>query len=130
MKRYLMVAEFEDTGYIIGIAANLSDAKRTLNEIGQMAYLYAGSDLRDKMEPHLEGYKKYRINGNNKLIEECAYGTNRGGFSMSAMVIDPRHFSMEMYIKERENNSYIYDEKSWSILSGILRDDLLNLQAN
>ena len=128
MKNYLMVLELQNHGFIIGTTERLSEAKKTLNELLRLYRLYE-PDAK-KFFTHLSGYRSYHINGNNLLIEKYKYGTNNGPLTSSIIVINPETFSVDLFIRERENSSHIFGGQSIDALYEIFKDDFISILAN
>jgi len=104
MKRYLVIAELENRGYIIGDTDDLDETKANLEELFIMADRFPINELH-KFNSNLSRYQSYKIYGNSEYIRKCKLCKSNGIFSV--YVIETNNsFSLQQFISERQNTSY------------------------
>jgi len=104
MKQYIVIAELENDGYIIGTNSKLQEAEDKLAEI------FVLSDLHPIYESHelneyLKSFQSYTINGNGEYIGNFKTCTSNGVFSVYIIEISD-NFSLQQFISERSATSY------------------------
>ena len=104
MKQYLVIAELENKGYVIGTINDLKEAEDKSAELVILADEYPINELY-KLNDHLCIYESYPINGNDQYCGKFKYCTSNGVFSVYVIEID-ESFSIQLFISERSNTSY------------------------
>ena len=104
MKQYLVIAELEYDGYVIGTTSNLQEAEDKLSEIFMLADLHPFNELY-KLNDYLKSFQSYTINGNGEYFGKFKTCRSNGSLSVYIMEIS-ESFSLQQFISERENTSY------------------------
>ena len=102
--KFIIIAELETKGYIIGTAKSLNQAKKLSDKIFGLANQYSFNDLHS-FHSCLKHYKCYEIKGNATYIK-CKECISNGLLSIYILEIDLKDFSVDLYIKERASTSY------------------------
>ena len=113
MKQYLVIAELENKGYVIGTSNDLQEAEDKSAELVILADEYPINELY-KCKDHLSTYQSYSINGNEAYCGKFKYCTSNGVFSVYIIEID-ESFSIQLFMSERSNTS----------LAAISEDDII-----
>lgn len=110
MKKYLIVAELDTKGYIIGIINSLSSAKKKTKKIFELSNQFSFHELH-LFHPYLSQFISYEIKGNAMYIGKGKECTSNGALSNYILEINTKGFSIKQFIKERISTSYaIFDE--------------------
>ena len=107
MQNYLVVAELENKGYIIGFIDDYQTAKAKLDEICSLGNNYP-FNLLYFFHSYLNKFQSYPINGNAEYVGNFKFCTSNG--ILSIYIIDVKEqeqeFSLQQFISERTNTSY------------------------
>ena len=108
MNEYLLIAELENTGYIIGTTSDMQTAEAKLNELFILADQYPIHQIHE-FNAYLEQYRSYPINGNAEYfasnhVKHCASNGFLSVYILGIGITDK--FFIEQFISERSNTSY------------------------
>ena len=111
----LIIAEMENTGYIIGFYETREEAEKKLDKLNRDFGVFSNISkelLIEKLKP----YRQYKINGKQTFI----YNSNivTGNSLIQLYLIDLEWnkefsditFNLELFIKERENTATLIEE--------------------
>lgn len=104
MTKYLIIAELDTKGYIIGTLQSLHTAKKKTKKIFELSNQFSFHELH-LFHPYLSQYKSYEIKGNALYMGNEKQCISNGLLSIYILEIDSKKFSMEQFIKERESTS-------------------------
>ena len=109
MTKYLIIAELETKGYIIGTVNSLSSARKKTNKIFDLSNQFSFHELH-LFHPYLSQYQSYEIKGNAMYCGKGKECISNGLLSTYILEIDSDNFSMKQFIKEREGTSYAIED--------------------
>ena len=113
-KRYLIIVENLDTGYVIGFTGNFKRAKKVVSELADKQIFHLNYDGIVLFENDTD-YITFKIPDSARyILPRYTIASTNGAFS--AYVLDTRafeDFSLRKFIFERSNTFYAYDIESY-----------------
>lgn len=111
-RKYLIVAEIERTGYVAGLKNNYWEAVALAKELLLYGELFQWNEPEQINTQLLNRcYKSYIIKGNQLFFDKSIYGSTDGKYSVAVLPMDKKEFSVESFIKERENYSTVFSSE-------------------
>lgn len=111
LEKYIVIAEGQKNGFVIGCYFSKLIAEGMASKIFSLSKQFNTSDD-DSIIHVLEerGHRAYKINGCVEYCNKCYYCESNGSFTVSIFEIKSfSDLSLDMFIKERENHSDVYD---------------------
>ncbi len=119
MKEYLVIAELDNKGYIIGTTDDLSVAESKMEELFSIANQYPFNELY-KFNADLKDFASYPINGNAMYFGMQKKAMSNGMLTISILDLTKRTFSLQQFISERSNTSYAFFSVDEAIIPEIV----------
>lgn len=113
-RRFLVVAEIERTGFIVGYCQKYRKAVELANEVLLYGELFSWGEP-DKIKVQLQSrhFRQYQIKGNQIYFDKGIYGSADGKYSVAVLPINIKDFCLEVFIKERENYSIVFNSEQY-----------------
>ena len=108
-KKYLIIAEIIDRGYVLGYVHTLEVAETILKNVFAYSDWYSFCDMY-RVAEHLKFSVSYKMNG-NYLFMTPPHGNCNGALSVYRIEIDLDTFSLSSFIRERENISEVFSDE-------------------
>lgn len=115
-RQYLVIAEVERQGFIMGRFKKYWPAVELANELLLYGELFPWKEP-EKIILQLQNrkVKEYPIKGNQLYFDKGIYGSTDGKYSVIVLPINTKNFSLETFIRERENHSIVFSpEQYWA----------------
>ena len=106
--KYLIIAEFESQGFVLGIADSEQIAEKHVTRLSNIIDEYPFGE-HTKIISKLEYIASYNIKGNQTFLESSMICSSNGSSSIYVVKINMNTFSLKSFIKERENLSSVFD---------------------
>ncbi len=104
MKNYLVIAELENNGYVIGITDDLKAAKYKIDKLFAIANQYPINQIQ-RFNKYLKKYQSYTITGNAIYCGKDVQCISNGLFSIYIIEMN-KNFTLQQFIYERQYTSY------------------------
>ena len=105
MNHYLIIAELETTGYIIGIADDYTSAEIEVDVLVSLGDKYNTKEHEELIQ-YLQNHQSYPINPNAEYFTNYQVCHSDGIFSVYIIDLTKQEFSLQQFISERNNTSY------------------------
>ena len=106
--QYLIVAEIENKGFLLRFMVDLKEAEMYAEKIFQYSDEFLFSDV-CKIEEKLKYFASYKANGSEIYLRKIKGGRSNGAYTVSFMEVEMNKFCLKTFIRERENNSLVFD---------------------
>jgi len=114
-RKYLVIAEVERTGFIVGFFKKYLSAVELANELLLLGEFFPWSESEKiKIQLRNRNLREYQIKGNQIYFDKGIYGSTDGKYSVLVLPADKREFNLEIFIKERENYSIVFESEQYS----------------
>jgi hypothetical protein len=112
-RKYLVIAEVERTGFVAGCYKKYLKAVELANELLLYGELFPWCES-DKIIGQLRNrsFNEYPVKGNQIYFDKGIYGSADGKYSVMVIQINNSHFDLNVFIKERENHSIVFDSET------------------
>lgn len=111
--QYLIVAEILKKGFILKITTDEKEAELFHQLIFDLSNKYPFGESH-KIEKYLNYLISYNIKGNEFFISNSFLTSSNGEFSVYVLKIATETFCLKSFIKERENNSIVFNMEELS----------------
>jgi hypothetical protein len=108
LNKYLIIAEIERKGFLLDSTDNLVEAGTFAELVFHLSDEFSIYEMH-LVERKLNYFASYNINGTEVYVGKSLRSISNGVYSVSILKIDPATFSLEIFIKERENHSTVFD---------------------
>jgi hypothetical protein len=108
-RKYLVVAEVERTGFVVDYCRKYWSAVKLADELLLLGELFTwGESERIETQLRSRNIKEYEIKGNLLYFDKSIYGSTDGKYSVAVLQINKNDFTIESFIRERENHSTVF----------------------
>ena len=105
-RKYLIVVEIEQTGFIVGIKTKYLEATKVVDKLTNELEVFGWNEQAKTREfLVMRGYIMYTINGNVLYSDKGVYGSTDGRLSIMAIPVKFSSICVSLFIRERENSS-------------------------
>lgn len=107
ISKFIIISELDRFGFVFGILDNLEDAKSIVDKIFDHSSLAPFEETFTMLKR--KAIASYSINGNEIHNIKSEYGHFGGSFNIAVIKIGSNINSLRIFIKERENYSWVFD---------------------